>query len=130
MTWFKAACVLVLGALAACSSPLPSRSDCIVLATARPSILDEASSLTGVLGIAQEAGLPLAGYTVREEGLYLQFSSRCEAKAAMARELLAELQRQRPQIEIQFSVSEQEVLPSVDTIDVRGASWRDPGNQQ
>lgn len=82
-------------------------------------------NLAGFVELARTNDIPLAGYTVSGSTiLYFQFYSDCENKDAHA-SVLVETYAHLNAIEPIYTISDDQVIPHPNTIDLRGSYWID-----
>lgn len=115
---------LVLAFVAACKeAELPDRRDCITKVVSQSDELNFQNSQK-IGGLFQNHGhvaevRNIAGTaTPRPNVLFIQFKDGCESRAETAKSIMLLLFQ-----EDQFSVSDAVVVPSPDTIDLRGEYW-------
>lgn len=122
----------------ACSSgdsPKYTRSDCIVEVELAWSIegvekvklLNSfADALDSAENLGYEGPVP-AGFTFQQNDtrLYIQYFSECEERLSNAESLLANVAAPVLSDKVRYLVSENKVLPDVETIMLEGAAWID-----
>lgn len=118
---------LLIASITACetSTELPSRQECIVkIAPGQDSDLDSiVPDPDALMKASHRLEIPVGGTAYSRDGyLYLQFSRQCNARRALAEELMFAIFGESAE---KFEYKSDGIIPGPDTIDVMGDAWKE-----